>query len=241
MTDAISAENLTKSYDGKLAVDGLNLSVKKGEFFGFLGPNGAGKTTTIRMLTGILRPDHGSVTIEDRPVDDKRSVAGIIGVVPESRGFYDWMTAVEYLGFFADLYGIKDDKKERVSALLSEVGLMRRRHSRIGTFSRGMRQRLGLARALINRPRILFLDEPTLGLDPQGQEDMHRLLNGLNAEGVTIFFSSHLLNEVSDLCSRVAIINNGSLVAAGTLEELRDATGLNGRTLAEIFLHLTHQ
>lgn len=241
MTDAISAENLTKSYDGKLAVDGLNLSVKKGEFFGFLGPNGAGKTTTIRMLSGILRPDHGSVTIEDRPVDDKRSVAGIIGVVPESRGFYDWMTAVEYLGFFADLYGIKDDKKERVSALLSEVGLMRRRHSRIGTFSRGMRQRLGLARALINRPRILFLDEPTLGLDPQGQEDMHRLLNGLNAEGVTIFFSSHLLNEVSDLCSRVAIINNGSLVAAGTLEELRDATGLNGRTLAEIFLHLTHQ
>ncbi len=241
MPDIIRAEHLSKSYGAAKAVDDLNLHIRKGEFFGFLGPNGAGKTTTIRMLTGILKPDHGTIAIDGHPSQDKQKIAKTIGVIPESRGFYDWMTAVEYLGFFADLYGIAGkEKDERIASLLSEVDLTKRKNSRIGTYSRGMRQRLGLARALVNNPQILFLDEPTLGLDPQGQEDIQILLKKLTARGVTVFLSSHLLNEVSNLCSRIGIINGGKLIAEGTVDELRQKTKLEkDKTLTDIFLNLT--
>jgi ABC-2 type transport system ATP-binding protein len=241
MTDIIVAENLSKSYSGKKAVDDLSLHVKEGEFFGFLGPNGAGKTTTIRMLTGILRPDQGTIAIDSHALPREREkIAQIIGVMPESRGFYDWMTAYEYLSFFGRLYGITGDKLEkRVDSLLLQVDLQNRKYSKVGTFSFGMRQRLALARAIINSPRILFLDEPTLGLDPQGQEDIKKLLKNLNGAGVTIFLTSHLLDEVSSLCSRIGIVNRGKLVAEGTVDELRKRTGLRDKTLKEIFLHLT--
>ena len=238
MNEIIVAENLAKSYGRTKAVDGLTLRVREGEFFGFLGPNGAGKTTTIRMLTGIIQPDGGKITIDKHSSSEKEFIAGAIGVVPESRGFYDWMTAVEYLGFFADLYGIKEPEKY-INNLLSEVDLLKRKKSRIGTYSRGMRQQLGLARALINNPKILFLDEPTLGLDPQGQEDIQRLLKKLNAGGVTVFLSSHLLNEVANLCSRIGIINNGKMLTEGTIDEIRQRSKMQNKTLTEIFLHLT--
>ncbi len=227
MTEAIIAHNLCKKYGSVKAVDGLDLEVHEGEFFGFLGPNGAGKTTTIRMLTGILPPDEGTITMNNTR----------IGVLPESRGFYEWMTGAEYLHFFARLYSLRDPKI--VAALLDQVGLTARGRSTIGAYSRGMRQRLGLARALINSPKILFLDEPTLGLDPQGQKDIQTLLRSLNREGVTIFYSSHLLNEVSALCSRIAILNRGRLVAQGTLDELRKKTGQPKNNLTDIFLTLT--
>jgi ABC-2 type transport system ATP-binding protein len=241
MPDIISTENLSKSYGATKAVDGLSLHIRKGEFFGFLGPNGAGKTTTIRMLTGILKPDHGKIAVDGHASEDKQQIAKVIGVIPESRGFYEWMTAIEYLGFFADLYGIVGrEKEEQITSLLSEVDLTKRKNSRIGTYSRGMRQRLGLARSLINNPQVLFLDEPTLGLDPQGQEDIQLLLKKLNAKGVTVFLSSHLLNEVSNLCSRIGIINNGKLIAEGTVDELREKAKLNKeKTLTDIFLNLT--
>lgn len=240
MADIITAKDLTKSYGGRLAVDHIDLKVAEGEFYGFLGPNGAGKTTTIRMLTGIFRPDEGEASIAGKPLSDKRAIAPLIGVIPEARGFYDWMTAREYLVFFADLYDIPHEVKgEHVDALLEKVGLIARQHSRVGTYSRGMKQRLALARALINNPRILFLDEPTLGLDPQGQEDIQRLLKDLNREGITIFLSSHLLNEVSNLCSRIVILHGGAIVANGTLSELQASTGMRGASLTDIFLHLT--
>lgn len=241
LTDIIVAENVSKSYGDRKAVDALTLHIQEGEIFGFLGPNGAGKTTTIRLLTGILKPDQGEVAIDQHSLSQqRREVAQVIGVIPESRGLYNWMTATEYLSFFGHLYGLKEELlAERVEALLSQVGLLKRKHSVIGTFSLGMRQRLGLARALINSPKILFLDEPTLGLDPQGQEDIQKLLKKLNGEGVTIFLSSHLLNEVSDLCSRLGIINNGKLVAEGTIDELGKMTNLPGGTLTQIFLRLT--
>jgi len=240
MQDIISAENLSKSYGATKAVDKLHLHIQKGEFFGFLGPNGAGKTTTIRMLTGILKPDHGKILIDNYSLEDKLKIANLIGVIPESRGFYEWMTAVEYLGFFADLYKIAGkEKEERIASLLLEVDLTKRKNSRIATYSRGMKQRLGLARALINNPQVLFLDEPTLGLDPQGQEDIQQLLKKLNTGGVTIFLSSHLLNEVSNLCSRIGIINNGQMVIEGTIDEIRQKSKMQNKTLTEIFLHLT--
>ncbi len=190
------------------------------------------------MITGILQPDHGRVMVDSHSSGDKQSIAKIIGVVPESRGFYDWMTAVEYLDFFANLYGVKEPE-QHIHSLLSEVDLLKRKNSVIGTYSRGMRQRLGLARALINDPKILFLDEPTLGLDPQGQKDIQSLLKKLNSKGVTIFLSSHLLDEVSNLCSRIGIINNGKMIAEGTIDELRTKTKLHDKNLTEIFLHLT--
>jgi ABC-type multidrug transport system ATPase subunit len=229
MLEIISIKNLSKSYNQTKAVNNLSLIIDRGEFFGFLGPNGAGKTTTIRMLTGIIKPTNGEITISGFTQDKKEDISRIIGVTPESRGFYDWMTAFEYLQFFANIYNIKNSEQSRIIAsLLSQVGLLNNNvmGMRINAYSRGMKQRLGLARSLINKPEILFLDEPTLGLDPQGQEDIQNLLQKLNKEGVTIFLSSHLLHEVSNLCSKIAIIHKGNLVAEGAIDELRQKTGL---------------
>ena len=238
MDEVIAITHLSKSYGKTQAVVDLNLSINKGEFLGFLGPNGAGKTTTIRMITGILRPDSGSVTVAGLEAHDRHKIARILGVVPESRGFYDWMTAKEYLSFFANLYGLeKATASQRITNLLSQIDLSKNKHKKIGAYSRGMKQRLGLARALINDPQILILDEPTLGLDPQGQEDIENLLKELNSLGVTIFYSSHLLHEVSNLCSRIAIINQGRLIAQGTIQELMETT--KSRDLTEAFLTLT--
>jgi ABC-2 type transport system ATP-binding protein len=230
MNLAIKTENLTKLYGKTKAVDNLTLNVATGDFFGFLGPNGAGKTTTIRIITGILKPGEGKVIVGERKT---------IGVMPESRGFYEWMTAGEYLSFFAKLY---DDRNADKTAdeKLALVGLSSKKNSKIGTFSHGMKQRVGLARAIINNPKVLFLDEPTLGLDPQGQEDIKVLLKKLNSEGTTIFLSSHLLNEVAELCLHMAIINQGRLVAEGTLEQLRNKTKLPNSDLKNIFLKLTN-
>jgi len=229
MSEIISIKNLSKSYNQTKAVNNLSLTIDRGEFFGFLGPNGAGKTTTIRMLTGIIKPDQGDIIINGLSQDKKEEISHIIGVIPESRGFYGWMTAFEYLQFFANIYGIKGkEQSDMIASLLSQVGLLNNNimGMRINAYSRGMKQRLGLARSLINKPEILFLDEPTLGLDPQGQEDIQNLLKKLNQEGVTIFLSSHLLHEVSNLCSKIAIIHKGSLIAEGKIDELRQKTGL---------------
>jgi ABC-2 type transport system ATP-binding protein len=224
---AIAVKNLSKSYQRVKAVDGLELSVQPGEFFGFLGPNGAGKTTTIRMLAGLIPPDEGEIAIGGHGAGEREHISRLIGVVPESRGFYDWMTVDEYLGFFANLYGLQASQGAgSIPALLEQVGLKSSQHAAIGTYSRGMKQRLGLARALINEPRILLLDEPTLGLDPQGQEDIQSLLRDLNRKGVTVFLSSHLLHEVSNLCSRIAIIARGKLIVQGTLRDLQQKANL---------------
>jgi ABC-type multidrug transport system ATPase subunit len=235
MSEVITARHISKSYHGRPAVDGLSLSVQRGDFFAFLGPNGAGKTTTIRMLTGVLKPDEGTILLKGHDVRDKQHVSRAIGVLSESAGFYDWMQGEEYLRFFADLYGLPS--QDHIPSLLEEVGLAERKHTAIGTYSRGMKQRLGLARALVNNPEILFLDEPTLGLDPQGQEDVQQLLTRLNRRGVTVFYSSHLLHEVSHLCSVIAVINKGTLVASGTLDILQQQTG--SQDLKDIFLALT--
>jgi ABC-2 type transport system ATP-binding protein len=239
MKEIISIKNLNKSYgvDSVKAVNNLNLSINEGEFFGFLGPNGAGKTTTIRMITGIIESDDGSVEISGLKHSEKSEIHKFIGVVPESRGFYDWMTGEEYLSFFANLYWISGNIEERVLGLLKETDLFKNKNKRIGAYSRGMKQRLGLARALINNPKLLILDEPTLGLDPQGQENIKNLLKDLNSKGVTIFYSSHILSEVEDLCTKVAIINQGELVAQGTVRELKDHT--KAKSLTDVFLKLT--
>ena len=239
MDDIISIKGISKSYGSTKAVDNLTLSVKRGEIFGFLGRNGAGKTTTIRILTGIIKPDGGSVSIAGLKDHQAKEVSKLLSVVPESRGFYDWMNGLEYLSFFASLYEVPKEKiEEKVIRLLKQVDLLKNKYKKIGAYSRGMKQRLGLARALINDPQILILDEPTLGLDPQGQRDIQNLLQQLNKNGVTIFYSSHLLHEVSKLCSQIAIINEGTLIAQGTLQERMKDT--KSQTLTDVFLSLTN-
>jgi ABC-2 type transport system ATP-binding protein len=215
---------LTKAYRNFKAVDSLTISVNPGDIFGFLGPNGAGKTTTIRILCGLLLPTSGSAKVAGFDLlKDNLKIKRVIGLLPESSGFYNWMNAEEYLLHFAGLYKIEPLlARKRANDLLEKVGLATKAFAPIGYYSRGMKQRLGLARTLVNNPKVIFLDEPTLGLDPKGQQDIQKILLDLNREReVTIFLSSHALSEVSSLCNRVAIINHGRLVAQGTVDELR--------------------
>ena len=226
--NSISTSNLSKSYRNFRAVNSLTIDVNPGDIFGFLGPNGAGKTTTIRMLCGLLPPTLGYAKVAGLDIiKDSLKIRSIIGLLPESSGFYNWMSAEEYLLYFAALYKIDIQLgKKRAQDLLEKVGLATRSYVPISYYSRGMKQRLGLARTLINEPKILFLDEPTLGLDPKGQQDIKNTLLELNREKeVTIFLSSHALGEVSSLCNRIAIVNRGKLVAQGSIEELRKHAG----------------
>lgn len=225
----IETHELSRTFGRRAAMVSLDLEVRGGEIYGFLGPNGAGKTTTIRMLTGILPPSAGTARIVGYDIrTDAAAVRARIGLLPESTGYYGWMTPVEYLGFFAQLYGLRPtEATPRILTLLEWVGLSERRTSRIATFSRGMRARLGIARALINRPRVVFLDEPTLGLDPFGQRDVLELIRRENRdEGTTVFLSSHALAQVGELCTRVGILDEGRLVAQGTPAELSERLAL---------------
>lgn len=207
------------------AVDNLNLQVRKGEVFGFVGPNGAGKTTTMKMLIGLLEPSEGSGKVAG--FDIVREVINIreqTGVLPEPAGFYDNLTARQNLRFYAKLYNIEPEVREkRIVNLLETVGLTRAIDQKIGGFSTGMRKRFGLAQALINEPSVLFLDEPTSGIDPLGAQMMRDLIKDLNrSKGVTVFLSSHSMEEVQEICDRIAIIARGKLLAVGSVEDLRD-------------------
>lgn len=220
----IRTEDLTKVYkNGFKAVNGLNLQVAEGDIFGFLGPNGAGKTTTIRMLDGLLVPSGGraflaGMDVCERPVEIKR----LIGVVPESHGYYYSMTAREYLSYFSSLFDVKAYNRKYIDFLLERVGLAEKANVTVGQFSRGMKQRLGIAKALVNKPRIIFLDEPTLGLDPRGQYEIQQLLLEINrADRITIFITSHLLKDIEVLCNKVCIVKNGTLAEQGSIPELQ--------------------
>lgn len=207
------------------AVDNLNLQVRKGEVFGFVGPNGAGKTTTMKMLIGLLEPSEGSGKVAG--FDIVREIINIreqTGVLPEPAGFYDNLTARQNLRFYAKLYNIEPEVREkRIVSLLETVDLTRAIDQKIGGFSTGMRKRFGLAQALINEPLVLFLDEPTSGIDPLGAQMMRDLIKDLNrSKEVTVFLSSHSMEEVQEICDRIAIIARGKLLAVGSVEDLRD-------------------
>jgi len=221
--NAIVAENLTRNFNGRRAVDGLTFSVKEGEIFGFLGPNGAGKTTTIRLLTGQLSPTAGRAVVAGCDVEkDVDRLKPLIGIVFEYQNLYERMSARENLDFYAKLYGVN---KRRVGELLLQVGLGERANERIQRYSNGMKQRLLIARALIHQPRILFLDEPTRGLDPSVAQEIRRLVIELASQGVTVFLTTHYMEEADQLCSYVAFINEGKLVALDTPENLKVAYG----------------
>jgi ABC-2 type transport system ATP-binding protein len=239
---AIETRDLTKRYGKQVAVNGLNLQVKQGEIFGFLGPNGAGKTTTLLMLLGLSEPTSGTAWVCGHdPTRDPLQVKRLVGYLPESVGFYEEMTAIQNLTYVARLNGMRGNGlSEKINRLLDQVGLVGDARKRVGAYSRGMRQRLGIAEVLLKDPQVVFLDEPTLGLDPDGTQKMLDFIVGLGKEKqITVFFSSHLLDQVQRISDRVGIMLKGSLVAVGPIEELaKQKLGVDQEryTLEEIYM-----
>jgi len=224
MPPALDIRGLTKSFGSLRAVEPLDLEVETGVVLGFLGPNGAGKTTFIRMVTTILRPTAGSFAVAGVPDTRREEIRRRIGVLPESAGYPDVQTGKEFLRYHARLYGqSRADARATASKLLAEVGLAERENSRVSGYSRGMRQRLGIARALVNDPQVVFLDEPTLGLDPAGQRQVLALVGRIARErGATVVLSTHLLAEVEEVCDRVLILHRGRVMANGTVAEVAE-------------------
>jgi ABC-2 type transport system ATP-binding protein len=235
---AIEAQNLARDYNGIRAVDGISFEVGSGEIFGYLGPNGAGKTTTIRMLTGQLRPTSGHAQVMGCDVVNQREqLKPQIGVVFEYQNLYDRLSARENLRFYARLYR---EKRYRVDEVLAQVDLADRAGDKIKTYSNGMKQRLLIARALLHKPKVLFLDEPTKGLDPNVSRDIRAIVTDLADQGMTIFLTTHYMEEANHLCDRVAIINQGQIIALDTPEHLKAVHGDNERaTLEDVFVQLT--
>jgi len=237
----IKTENLTKVYNGNKAVDGLNLEIAEGDIFGFLGPNGAGKSTTILMLVGMIEPTEGKCFINDIEVArNPLKVKELIGYLPENVGFYGNMTAEQNLDYFARFYAAMDAtaRKKRIEELLELVQLDSV-SQKVGGYSRGMTQRLGFAQALLNNPGVIFLDEPTTNLDPEGVLQLRQTLKKLSDEGKTIFFSSHILAEVAQVCNTIGIISNGTLIERGTLDEVK--TKLDVRKTVKIIVETTNE
>ncbi len=233
--DMIVCQNLTKQFGDLTAVDNLNLNIGAGELFGFLGPNGAGKTTTIKMLIGLLRPTGGicrigGFDVHEQPLDARR----VLGYIPDNPFLYEKLTGREFLHFMADLYRVGQEKREeRIGDLLELLNLQDKGNDLIGGYSRGMRQKIALAGALIHSPKVIFLDEPTVGLDPRGARTMRDILREMTQRGTTVFISTHILEIAERLCDRVAIINKGHIIAQGTLEDLRGMAQERGQGNAE--------
>jgi ABC-2 type transport system ATP-binding protein len=227
--EVLVAEGLQKSYGARLALQGLTFTLKAGHILGFLGPNGAGKTTSIRILTTMVEPESGRFVVDGIGSEHPQPIRRKIGVLPENLGFPGQMKAFDYLLYFGQLYGqTAADTAAIAQKLLTDVGLHQRRNSLIGSYSHGMKQRLGIARALINDPVVLFLDEPTLGLDPHGQQDLLELIKYLSREcGTGVVLCSHMLSEIESVCDDVVILSAGQMVAKGTVAEVIGRTQQN--------------
>jgi ABC-2 type transport system ATP-binding protein len=235
--NTIETHELSRDFGTVKAVDRITFTASAGELFGFLGPNGAGKTTTIRMLTGQLRPTSGSAKVVGYDVVNERTeLKRQIGVVFEYQNVYERMSAIENLNFIADLYGAS---RKRVGEVLEQVGLEGRAREPIKRYSNGMKQRLLIARALIPHPKVLFLDEPTRGLDPAVARDVRGIIAGLARNGTTVFLTTHYMEEADRLCARVAILDHGRVVALDAPAALKKEHGGPQATLEDVFLKLT--
>ena len=221
-TDVIQTQHLTKRYGNLIAVDSLDFSVHQGEIYGLLGPNGSGKTTTILMLLGLTEPTSGKVSVlgED-PVRRPLKVKARVGYLPDQIGFYDNLTARENLIYIAKLNGLpRDEGYRRIDEALDRMGLTDAAYNKVGTYSRGMHQRLGVAELLIKQPQIIIMDEPTLGLDPEATRRFLQIILELKQEGITILLASHLLHQVQQVCDRVGLFRKGKIALEGTMQEL---------------------
>ena len=237
----IDLQNVTKTYakNNKKAVDGLTLHVNGGELFGFIGPNRAGKTTTIKMMTGVLTPDAGTVTMAGHRIDTERLEAQrMIGFVPDGNDLYDRLTGMEYLNFMADIYQVSAaQRKNHIEKYLNLFSLEDAVNNQVRSYSKGMKQKLVVIGALIHNPPVWILDEPLGGLDPRAAHLLKEEMIRHCREGNTVFFSTHVLEVAEKLCTRIGVIDNGSLRAEGTLEELR--SGEKSASLEDLFLELT--
>jgi ABC-2 type transport system ATP-binding protein len=239
----IRLQNVSKYYGAVKAVDGLNLTVAAGEIFGFIGPNGAGKTTTIRMMGGLMAPTSGTIEINGinmakHPEDAKRQ----IGLIPDRPFLYEKLTGMEFLAFTADLYQVDQDRfSERAQKLLDLFSLADRAHELIESYSHGMRQRLIMAAAFLHDPVLIIVDEPMVGLDPSGMKLVRELFARLARKGTTVFISTHTLDLAQKLCNRIGIINNGTLIATGSFEDLKAAAQVGEGDLEQVFLQLTQK
>ncbi|MEE9593872.1 MAG: ABC transporter ATP-binding protein [Candidatus Hydrothermarchaeales archaeon] len=216
----ISITNLTKKFGNLTAVEGLNIEIRKGELYGIIGPNGAGKTTVVRILCGALKPTEGTVKVNDLDMrEHPLEIKAMLGYLPEEPNFYERLGARELLKFFARLYDVKHE--DRIDELLDMVGLLDRGDSKISTFSKGMRQRLAIARALLHDPEVVILDEPTMGLDPESARSMRNFIADQKGKK-TMLMCTHYMNEAEELCDRIGIMDKGKLLAEGTPGELKD-------------------
>lgn len=240
MAQAISVKDLTRKFGNFTAVDNISFSVDAGEIFAFLGPNGAGKTTTIKMLTTLLHPTTGQILVNGyNPVTQQNDVRKSFGIVFQDPSLDDELTAYENMDFHGVLYNVeKTLKTKRIEELLNIVDLWDRKDDLVKTFSGGMRRRLEIARGLLHHPKVFFLDEPSLGLDPQTRAHLWSYVKNLNQkEGITVFFTTHYMEEAEKVAQRIAIIDHGKIVASGTAADLKKQTKTN--TLEEAFLKLT--
>jgi len=223
----IEVQNLTKTFNGKTVLKDVSFEVKEGEIFGYLGPNGAGKTTTLRIILGLLNPTSGNAFVmgQNLGLGENEALRNKVGVLLEDDGVYDRLSAYENLDYYAQLYGLSDriERKRRIRELLESVGLSDRINDKVGRFSKGMRRKLALARAIVHEPEVLFLDEPSSGLDPEAQIMVRDLILQLSEEmGVTIFLNSHDLDEVQRICTKIAILQSGVIKAHDTVKNLRE-------------------
>ena len=241
---ALAIDQLFKRYDGRPAVDGLTLSVERGEVFGLIGPNGAGKTTTLKIIVGLLLPDYGRVVVDGHdiirePVDYKASV----GYLPESSTLPDYLTGEEFLSFVGRLREMpRDALKDRIAGLLRKLDLESKRRDLIVTYSKGMRQKTAFAASVVHDPQLLILDEPLIGVDPAGQYEIKEEVRAVTRRGGSVIVSTHMLDTAEKLCDRLGVMHHGRLTAMGTLADLR-ATAQAGMhaTLEEVFLRLTEE
>ncbi len=240
----LKAEGLTKKYDNKPVVDNLSLEIKQGEVFGLLGPNGAGKSTTMNMICSLLKPTSGTVSLFGHDVrKEGKKVKPMIGYIPQELAIHGNLKAWENVELFTSLYDIKGQRlKEAVNESLAFVGLSEKRNNFAKTFSGGMKRRLNIACALGHKPNLLIFDEPTVGIDPQTRNFILDKIKELNKQGTTVIYTSHYMEEVEALCTRIAIMDNGKIIACGTCEELKNMVRKNEQdniTLEEVFLSLT--
>lgn len=235
----VEVKNLTKKYKDFVAVDNISFDVEEGKVIAFLGPNGAGKTTTIKMLTTLTKPTSGEIFVNGHHIDRVDDVRKSFGIVFQDPSLDNELTAYENLDFHASLYGVSQEgRKEKIESMLKFVGLFDRRDSFVKTFSGGMKRRLEIARGLIHLPKILFLDEPTLGLDPQTRNHLWDYVKKLNKErGMTVFLTTHYMEEADNMADEIAIIDKGKIIARGTSKELQIKTGTD--SLEKAFLELT--
>ncbi|MGH7764794.1 MAG: ABC transporter ATP-binding protein [Candidatus Dormibacteraceae bacterium] len=228
-TPAIKTVELSKKFNRTVAVAGLSMSVPRGEVFGFLGPNGAGKTTSVKLLLGLLKPTSGQAWLLGRSIGDLQTRRRI-GYLPELFRYQAWLSAREVLALHCELAPLpRSSWRDEIDTALETVGLTDRANDRVGTFSKGMQQRLGLGAALLGEPELVFLDEPTSALDPVGRHDVREIIRGLASRGTAVFLNSHLLSEVELTCDRVAVVDHGRVIASGTMDELLSGTAVRVR------------